>query len=49
MQTLDGCLLGLLREKLVEYDEAVAKSSNSAEFQRRAINQGLIEVPNATH
>lgn len=49
MQTLDGCLLSLLREKLVEYDEAVAKSSNAAEFQRRAINQGLVEVPNATH
>ena len=49
MQTLDGCLLGLLREKLVDYEEAVAKSSNSAEFQRRAINQGLVEVSNAPH
>jgi twitching motility protein PilT len=50
MQTLDGCLLGLLRENMIDYEHALAKCSSPADFQRRAINQGLVEVPSAvTH
>ena len=49
MQTLDGCLLDLLREKTIDYEHAIAKCSNHSDFQRRAINQGLIEVPVAAH
>jgi Tfp pilus assembly pilus retraction ATPase PilT len=49
MQTLDGCLLGLLRENLIDYEHALSKCSNPSEFQRRAINQGLVEVPSASH
>ena len=49
MQTLDGCLLGLLRDGLIDYEHALAKCSNPGDFQRRAINQGLVEVPSAAH
>ena len=49
MQTLDGCLLTLLRDGLIDYEHALAKCSNASEFQRRAINQGLVEVPSAAH
>lgn len=49
MQTLDGCLIGLLREGLIDYEHALAKCSNPSDFQRRAINQGLVEVPSAAN
>ncbi len=48
MQTLDGCLLNLLREGRVDFEQAVAKSSNASDFQRRAMNQGLVEAHVAT-
>ena len=41
MQSLDGCLLGLLREGKVDYEHALSKSSNSSEFHRRAMRDGL--------
>ncbi len=44
MQTLDGSLLNLLREKKIEYELALSRCSNAAEFQRRAMNQGLVEA-----
>jgi twitching motility protein PilT len=43
MQTLDGHLLQLVRDKQVDYEHALAKSSNASDFQRRAMNQGLIQ------
>jgi twitching motility protein PilT len=49
MQTLDGCLLNLVREGKIDYEHALAKCSNAADFQRRAANQGLMEVTGATH
>jgi twitching motility protein PilT len=49
MQTLDGSLLELLRQKKIDYEHALAKCSQPQEFQRRAMNQGLIEVPSGTH
>ncbi|MCW5936106.1 MAG: type IV pilus twitching motility protein PilT [Fimbriimonadaceae bacterium] len=36
MQTLDGCLLGLLKDGLIDYEHALAKSSNTSEFASRA-------------
>ena len=42
MQTLDGCLLGLLKEGIIDYEHALTKSSIPAEFARRAVNQGLV-------
>lgn len=42
MQTLDGHLLFLLRKGLIDYEHAVAKSSNVSEFESRAIREGLI-------
>ncbi|MBS1719529.1 MAG: type IV pilus twitching motility protein PilT [Armatimonadetes bacterium] len=42
MQTLDGCLIGLLKEGKIDYEHAVAKCSNVADFRRRAENLGLI-------
>jgi twitching motility protein PilT len=49
MQTLDGCLLSLLKENLIDYEHALAKCSNPGDFQRRAMNLGLVEVPSAAH
>jgi twitching motility protein PilT len=50
MQTLDGCLLQLLKEKKIDYEHALAKCSAPQEFVRRATNAGLVEVPaNAIH
>ncbi len=49
MQTLDGSLLNLLREKTIDFEHALARSSNAAEFQRRAMNQGLVEAPVAAN
>jgi len=45
MQTLDGCLLGLLKQGRIDYEHALAKCSNALDFQRRAANAGLVEVP----
>lgn len=47
MQTLDGSLLDLLRNGKIDYEHALAKCSQPQDFQRRAMNQGLIEVPSA--
>lgn len=49
MQTLDGCLLQLLREKKIDFEHALAKSSNAQDFRKRAENQGLVEVNHGTH
>ncbi len=50
MQTLDGSLLNLLKQGKIDYEHALAKCSNAADFQRRAANAGLVEVaPVATH
>lgn len=48
MQTLDGCLLQLVREGAIDYEHALAKCSNAQDFQARALKQGLVEVPIAT-
>lgn len=45
MQTLDGHLLQLLKEKKIDYEHALAKCSAPQEFIRRATNAGLVEVP----
>lgn len=44
MQTLDGHLLRLLREGKVDYEHAVAKCSNTADFRMRAMKEGLVEA-----
>jgi twitching motility protein PilT len=44
MQSMDGCLLNLLREGVIDWEHAVGKSSNVNEFQRRAMNAGLVEA-----
>ncbi len=49
MQTLDGHLLRLLKDGLITYENAAAKTSNLADFQRRAANAGLYEVTDAVH
>jgi twitching motility protein PilT len=49
MQTLDGCLLNLLKEGKIDYDHAVAKCSNVQDFVRRATNMGLVEGASAAH
>ncbi len=49
MQTLDGSLLNMLRDNLIDYEHALAKCSNIQDFQRRAINLGLAEGLVATH
>jgi len=36
MQTLDGCLLNLVRRGLVDFEDAIAKSSNPRDFEQRA-------------
>jgi twitching motility protein PilT len=49
MQSLDNSLLNLLKEGKVDYEHALAKSSNLVEFARRAQNLGLAEVSHAVH
>ncbi|MCH8274179.1 MAG: type IV pilus twitching motility protein PilT [Armatimonadetes bacterium] len=44
MQTLDNHLLRLVKENVIDYENALAKSQAPAEFQRRAMNLGLLEV-----
>ncbi len=41
MQTLDGCLLNLVKQDRVDFDHAIAKSSNASEFARRASSLGI--------
>lgn len=43
MQTLDGHLLALLKDGVIDYENALAKSQAPSEFSRRAMNLGLIE------
>jgi twitching motility protein PilT len=42
MQTLDSHLLQLLKDGIIDYENALAKSQAPAEFQRRAMNLGLV-------
>jgi len=49
MMTLDGYLLNLLKEGAIDWEHAVGKCSNLVEFQRRAMNAGLVEVSNGPH
>jgi len=49
MQSMDGCLLGLLKDGVIDWEHAVGKSSNVMEFQRRAMNAGLVEVSSAAN
>lgn len=49
MQTLDGSLLQLLREGKADYEHALSKSSNTAEFHRRAMKEGLAEETSLAH
>jgi len=50
MQTLDGCLLKLVRDGKVDYEHALAKCSNSHEFIQRATKMGIVPgVPSASH
>lgn len=50
MQTLDGHLLHLLRNGFIDFESAVAKCSNVAEFTARASKENLItETANATN
>ncbi len=45
MVTLDGSLLKLCKDKQIEYEMALSKCSNHQDFQRRAINMGIVEAP----
>jgi twitching motility protein PilT len=49
MQTLDGSLLKLLKQGVIDYEHALSKSSNIQDFQRRALNLGIAEGLVATH
>jgi len=40
MQSLDAHLLELVRQRLVAYEHALAKSSNPREFEQRAARLG---------
>jgi twitching motility protein PilT len=44
MQTLDGCLLGLVKDGSIDYEHALSRSSNTSEFHTRAMAQGLATV-----
>jgi twitching motility protein PilT len=44
MRTLDGSLIKLLQEGQIDYEQALAKCSNTQDFRRRAENLGLVEV-----
>jgi twitching motility protein PilT len=49
MQTLDGCLLGLLAKGKIDYEVALSRCSNLNDFKRRAASLGFTEEANATH
>jgi len=44
MQTLDTELLRLVKDGVVEYEQALARSSIPMEFKRRAMNMGIVEA-----
>ena len=48
MQTLDTGLLGLLEQGIIDYKQALSKSSDPAEFKRMATKRGLLEAASAT-
>lgn len=41
MQSLDNHLLKLLKDDIIDYENALSRSQAPAEFKRRAMNQGL--------
>ncbi len=43
MQSLDSCLLGLLKAERIDYEHALAKCSSVQDFTRRAVKEGLVE------
>jgi twitching motility protein PilT len=45
MQTLDSDLLRLVKNGVVDYEQALARTSVPAEFVRRAQTAGLVEAP----
>lgn len=45
MQTLDSDLLRLVKDGVVDYEQALSRTSIPSEFVRRATNLGLVEVP----
>lgn len=45
MVTLDGSLLKLAKDKQIDYEVALSKCSNPQDFQRRAVNMGIVEAP----
>lgn len=49
MQTLDGSLLQLLKDGRVDYEHALSKCSNASDFQRRAMNLGVVEAERGAH
>ncbi|MBC8064281.1 MAG: type IV pilus twitching motility protein PilT [Chlorobia bacterium] len=49
MQTLDGSLLNLLKDGVIDYEHAMARCSNLQDFVRRATNLGLAEVSSAAN
>lgn len=49
MQTLDGSLLKLLRDGVVDYEHVLVKSSNTADFHRRAEKEGLATETSLAH
>ncbi len=49
MQTLDGCLIELLKQQKIDYEHALAKTSNPSDFHRRCMNLGLVEAAVAPH
>lgn len=49
MQTLDGSLLNLLRQRQVDYEHALVKSSNTVDFHRRAEKEGLATETSLAH
>lgn len=53
MQTLDGCLLDLLKRGQIDFEHAMSKTSNPQDFVRRAQNAGVAGVSevaaNAVH
>jgi twitching motility protein PilT len=49
MQTLDGCLLNLVKEGKIDYEHALARCSQPQDFIRRATNLGLVEVASAAN
>jgi twitching motility protein PilT len=49
MQTLDNCLLNLVQRNLIEYEDALTKSSNPVDFRQRAERLGLAKDKDLFH